>query len=294
MTPPVLFTPGRPLDSYPSARPKVRRRRRDPNPTFLVLGAQKAGTSWLHRTVGKHPQVRVSDPKELRYFYRPERYELGRAWYREHFRRTSPEQRVFGESTPNYLWVSSHRNHEWGDPSKPDHVFRMDAPERVARDLGTDVRLVVMLRDPVQRAISAFYHHLRRGGRIERSWSFEDNARRFGIVQMGFYAAHLERWLSAFPADRLLVLANEEVREHPQEAVACIHRHIGVEPDPPPGLSKAVHAGRKHGGDGVWYWDEARTAVAVGSSELARMHEVYAPENARLEQLLGRDLWPAG
>jgi hypothetical protein len=263
------------------------------DPTFLVIGAQKAGTSWLHRTLGEHPQVRVSDPKELRYFYRPETYQLGRSWYRQHFHRSSPDQRALGESTPNYLWVSPHRNDEWGDPAERARDFRMGAPERVARDLGTDVRLIVLLREPVQRAVSAFYHHLRRPGRIDRSRRFEENAHRFGIVQMGFYAAHLERWLSAFPADRFLILANEEVREHPEEAIRAVHRHIGVDDETPPGLTRSVHTGRKHGGDGVWYWDESRTQVAVGPRELALLREVYAPENARLTQLLGRDPWAA-
>jgi hypothetical protein len=62
-------------------------------------------------------------------------------------------------------------------------------------------------------------------------------------------------------------------------------------PDAPPEVGARVHVGRKHGGAGVWYWDEDEREVAIGPDEIALLREVYAPENARLARLLGRELW---
>lgn len=296
MPSPRLFTPGRrqPRDLLPPRRHR-HRAGRPTDPTFLIIGAQKAGTSWLHRTLGLHDHVLVSRPKELRYFYKADVYGEGRDWYRAHFAAADEVgAAALGESTPNYLWASEHRDGEWGDPREAagSRRFRSGMPERVAEDLGTDLRLVVLLRDPVQRAISAFFHHLRkRPHRLDRSRPFAENARQFGIVQMGFYAAHLERWLEVFPAERFLVLATEEVRAYPAEAVERVHRHLGVRPHAPAEVTAKVHVGRKHGGDGLWYWDADQREVAIGPDEIALLREVYAPENARLARLLGRDPW---
>jgi hypothetical protein len=296
MSTPVLPTPGRSRwrDLVPPRRHQ-HHPGRPTDPTFLIIGAQKAGTSWLHRTLGLHDEVLVTKPKELRYFYQAGTYAQGRDWYRGHFAAADEVgARALGESTPNYLWASDHREDEWGDPREVDAArrFRHGMPERIAQDLGTDLRLVVLLRDPVQRAISAFFHHLRkRPHRLDRSRPFADNVRQFGIVQMGFYAAHLERWLEVFPAERFLVLVNEEVRASPAEAVERVHRHLGVRPDAPAEVAAKVHVGTKHGGRGVWYWDAEEREVAIGPDELALLREVYAPENARLARLLGRDPW---
>lgn len=284
------FDPGRSPD--PPDRLPHRHRHwpwRRPRPTFLVIGAQKAGTSWLHQMLADHPQVFASERKELQHFSDPERYAEGLERYLEHFAGAGWRHRAIGESTPNYLWTSPHRSDEWGGRGGSDPVFRAGVPERIAASLGTDLRLVVLLRDPVDRAISAFYHHLRaKGERLDPTLPFADNARRYGIVTMGFYAAHLEHWLEHVPAERFLVLFQEEVRAHPQAAIGSVHHHLGVRVAPPVDLSAEVHVGTKHGGDGVWYWDEDRQHVAVGPDEIALLEEVYAPENARLERLVGR------
>lgn len=292
---PILhaFDPATGPRSHP--RPALRHRRwpwRRPRPTFLIIGAQKSGTSWLHRMLREHPDVFVSERKELHYFSDPSVHDRGLDWYLGNFAAAGRGHRALGEATPNYLWTSDHRLDEWGDGRPEGPAFRRRIPERVHAELGGGIRLVALLRDPVERAISAFYHHLNRGGRLDPARPFEDNARRLGIVQMGFYAAHLERWLEVFDPGQLLVLVHEEVRANPRGAVESCQRHIGVRRSAPANLRDEVHTGTKHGDDRVWYWDGDRRRVAIGPDELATLREVYAPENARLVALLGRDPWP--
>ena len=287
------FQPGLGLHSLPA--PRLRERRwpwQRPSPTFLIIGAQKAGTSWLHRVLQPHPRVFTTERKELHFFSNPEVYAKGLPWYLEHFADARWSDRALGESTPNYLWASDHRIAEWGDGRAAGPAFRLGTPARIRHHLGEDLRLIVLLREPTQRAVSAFYHHLNAGGRLDPDLPFAVNARRLGIVQMGFYAAHLEQWLSEFPADRFLVLIQEEVRAHPRDALRACQRHIGVRPQVPDNLRDEVHTGTKHGGDGIWYWDRDQQRVAIGPAEIAFLREVYGPENERLAALLGRHPWP--
>lgn len=169
----------------------------------------------------EHPQVFGTRPKELHYFSRREGYSERWAEYRKRFSGIRWRHRAAGEATPNYLWCSDHRGDEWSEHGY-DATWRRGIPDRIAERLGTDLRLIVMLRDPVDRAISAFYHHLAADERIDPSRPFLENARRYGIVTMGFYAAHLERFLETFDPSDVLVLIQEEVRSHPAEALAAV------------------------------------------------------------------------
>lgn len=273
----------------PSRRPK--RWRREELPEFLIIGGQKCGTSWMFKVLAEHPRIFLPATKELQYFNRPDAYEQGRAAYLAHFA-DARRRHILGEATPNYLWASDYLNSQWDDSDPQLKQFRFHTPERVRDMLGDNVRLVVLLRDPVERAVSAFFHHLTVEGRLDPDLAFTENARRRGIVHMGFYAAHLERWLEVFDPANLLVLINEEVRADPVPALHKVYRHLGVSDHVPASLHAQVHTGVKHGDDRVWYWDEERTQVAIGADELAQLREIFAPENDRFAELFGYNPWP--
>ena len=75
-----------------------------PAPTFLCIGAQKCGTTWLARAVKQHPQVSPGKKKELHFFNHRDAYEQGLDWYESQFR-SRPQTRATGEFTPNYWWT---------------------------------------------------------------------------------------------------------------------------------------------------------------------------------------------
>lgn len=111
-------------------------------PDFLVIGAQKCGTSWLREMLRQHPAV-FMPIRELHFFDKPDIYANGPAWYARHFDDAAPDQ-VVGEKTPAYLRL----------PIKPN------IPEGARRihDLLPDAKLIAILRNPVHRAISALNH----------------------------------------------------------------------------------------------------------------------------------------
>ena len=109
-------------------------------PDFLGIGAQKAGTTYLYSLLSEHPQVFLSSPKELHFFSL--HYQKGLAWYQDQFKFAATDK-CCGEITPYYM-------------------FHPLASKRIRKHL-PNVKLIVLLRDPVERALSQFFHSRRLG-----------------------------------------------------------------------------------------------------------------------------------
>ena len=81
-------------------------------PQFLIIGAQKAGTTWMHEMLGEHPDVFMPTPKELHFFDQRQVYDQGLEWYAGNYA-DAPADAILGEATPNYLWAADHRVEDW-------------------------------------------------------------------------------------------------------------------------------------------------------------------------------------
>lgn len=173
-------------------------------PNFLVIGAQKSATTWLHEFLGSRNDVYVpTTRKELMFFDNEVRFsEIGIEGY-ERFFAGAAGHAAIGEVTPGYLWTSG-RYPQWGGTTP----FRQGVPRRVRDLLGSDIRLVAVLRNPIDRALSAFMHH-RKKMRIEETAALRGHFLSRGIVHIGFYAAHLEHWASCFPRSNFHVSTYE-------------------------------------------------------------------------------------
>ncbi|MGH7819974.1 MAG: sulfotransferase domain-containing protein [Candidatus Binatia bacterium] len=259
-------------------------------PDFVILGTQRGGTSSLYHYLEQHPCIGGAFRKEIHFF--DLRFDRGEGWYRAHFpmklRRSLhsiARDRIYltGEACPYYL-------------------FHPLVPERLARLL-PEARLIALLRNPADRAIS-HYHHERKKGReplslaeairceeerlrpeldaLERRGTFGGEAhRRFSYLARGRYAEQLERWLRWFPPERLLVIASEEFFSAPAAAYRAVLRFLDLPAWEPPAY---LHFNR-----GSYSGVDARLHAELG--------DYFRPHNERLYELLGRDLgWgdPAG
>lgn len=194
-------------------------------PNTLILGAQKAGSSWLEVRLRQHPQVFMMP--ELHYFDRPANYCRGLQWYERRFRGWAG-QPIVAEKTPEYL-SSSSRPLDKHLPN-PAALIRANLPD-------PDLRLLCVLRDPVERAISAWNHHVQKG-RIHRSTRVEeildrpDLDRQLGILRLGLYHEHLRSYLEHFDRSRILVLFFErDVLESPHQGLRRSCQFLGIDPD---------------------------------------------------------------
>lgn len=179
-------------------------------PTFVVIGAMKAGTTTLHAWLATHPDVCMSARKELDFFLEDGNWHRGVDWYRAQFAGCGIE-RARGESSPNYAKVHL-------DP---------DVPSRM-HSVIPDARLVYLIREPVAR-MRSMYRHLAIDGTETRSFAAAV-ATDSDYRQSSRYIQHIRSYLAQFDRDQLIVLTTEGMQTDPLGALKQVHEHVGVAP----------------------------------------------------------------
>lgn len=195
-------------------------------------------------------------------------------------------EKIIGESTPNYLWVSG-QYPEWVNKGG-SIANNIQIPERILNDLGSGVKMVVLLRNPVHRAVSAYLHHLKFEGRIDLSADFEENIRNYGIAHMGFYAAHLEAYNKLFSAKNIKVIIYERMFANPAKVLYNILEFLGVDPNFEfEGLNQLIHSAKKDVEDGEYYFMHEGTRMKIiGLDDKAFLKSLYADDVERLKNIL--------
>jgi sulfotransferase family protein len=253
-------------------------------PNFLIVGAPQCGTSSFFSYLIAHPGFLPALVKEIRYF--DEYYDRGLEWYRSFFPLRASSARVrrrlglepaIGEATPTYL----------------SHPL---APARV-RALDPEMRLIALLRDPVERTYSEFTKRWRRnvGVSLEQALDLESERiagelermrdeptyfsipyRRYAYLARSRYAEQLERWLELFPREQLLVLTTEQLAQDPGRTVGEAARFLKLPERSPAGAAYT----RKN----------TRSYEPLEPAMRERLTEYFVEPNRRLYELLGRDL----
>jgi Sulfotransferase domain len=277
-------------------------------PTYVGIGAQKCASTWLHHMLQAHPQVCVPEVKEVDFF--SYRYDRGYQWYERCFvdgNAANGPVLARGEFSPSYFC----------EPA---------VPERVAAYL-PEAKIIVSLREPVQRALSNHRHEVKQGNLTGDDLSFERGLRNNPMyIEQGLYATHLRNWLQHFPRDRILVVLMEDVESDPRAVCELVYQFLGVDPTfIPTGLEQRYNrsfatrsAALSRVKDVVygltrlpgmsWLWQAAAGAGLrsmyrginnVPSSEkiptpqartLAQLRQRFEPEVRELETMIGRSL----
>lgn len=176
-------------------------------PHFLIIGAAKSGTTTLATYLRKHPECFIPEEKEPNFFGIDEKYEQGLGYYASLFE-PATESQVCGEASTDYA--------KW--PRYPH------AAERIAKHL-PDVKLIYIMRRPVDRAYS-YYVHRHRAGVNE---TFEEYiARTNEAIDGSEYMMQIERYLNFFPKDKFLFLLSDDLKEAPYEVLKEICQFIGI------------------------------------------------------------------
>lgn len=249
-----------------------------------------------------HPDAFVPEQKELYFFSRRSTFAKGLDWYRAQFA-SARDQSAIGELTADYLWTT-------GEPAELEELDRNADIPALVRKHYPDQKFIVILRDPVDRAISAFYHHIR-ARRIAPTANILEAGKRYGILSMGYYAQHLENWFAEFDKDRfLLLIFEEDVKAKPAEGVKKVFRFLEVDDEfVPPRADKRVHVASNHLYMRVNYYLPRLGAlvknypsllmglewkIKVGDQDRRLLAEHFRPHNQRLSDMLGRSLpWAA-
>jgi len=262
-------------------------------PSFLIIGAMKAGTTSLFRYLCDHPMIFSPVVKEIHYF----NFNWSRppGWYGAHFpaARGRPEGALTGEASPGYL-------------------VHPRAPRR-ARERLPDARIIVLLRDPVRRALSQYFHGRRLGlesrpvdealfapeshtsfnltPEQEGDWfaALNGGPRRRAkaatliarcpmhqaYITQSRYAEHLPAWLEAFDRDRILTLRAEDLFDDPGGELDKTLQFLGL--DAVERTDLPAHNVGKY-------------PESVSAEVIARLKEEFAEPNLHLFELIGKDL----
>ena len=235
-------------------------------PDFLIIGAARCGTSSLFVNLLKHPQIcgpnlpltRFSNSKECHFFDKKiNQPAFGLKWYRNRF--NDPRSNiVFFEATPNY-------------------IFAEKVPKFVKEYL-PKAKFIVMLRNPVDRAWSHFFHWQKKARWNESILKVENHE----IVKKGIYWEQLKRWFRFFDREQFLIIRSEDFFTDPKLIIAQCFEFISVE---------FYNFEKKS----IFYWDPVRDYLVSKRSYkkpptdiVNWLQKFYAPHNARLEKLLDR------
>ena len=211
-------------------------------PNFLYVGPDKAGSSWLHEVLLKHPDAYLTPAKDLYFFDRY--YDRGLAWYSSQFR-DARDEKVVGEVCQDYL-------------------FHPEAAARIHECLGP-VRVMVSLRDPVERAWSS-YLYMRKHGLGPDSFA-EALQSSPELLDHGRYATGLDRFLQLFPREMVHVALFDDLAADPQRFLDGVTEFLGIDrlPLPPTDLVARLPAARARSVRLAW--------VARRSADWVREHD---------------------
>jgi len=269
----------------------------------IGIGAQKCASSWLHAVAGSHPEIALSNPKEVDFF--SYYFDRGYQWYESHFPDSDAPVRF--ECSPSYFH----------DPRTPGR----------AAAYRSDLKVLALLRDPVKRAFSNHMHEIIKGH--IPPCCFEDGLENNpAYLEQGLYATHLRRWFDTFPRAQIKVMFAEDILADPDAAAASAFAFFGVSP----GFDSAIlherrnesdrarlpmlRSGLRAGGDWLRRRGLENTLARIKATPpiagllransiqvrdeippmrpdtIARLEAYFAPEMDALQGLLGRDDLP--
>ncbi len=178
-------------------------------PTFVVIGGLKCGTTSLHHYLALHPEVAMSRPKELNFFVAELNWGLGPDWYASHFDPAAPAR---GETSPHYT-------------NRP----RFEGVGERMQEVAPTVRLIYMVRDPVDRMLSHYLHNLG-GGYDDRPLAEALGDERSAYWQRSRYAFQLTPFLERFGRDAIAIFSSEELASDRDETMRRLYEFLGVDP----------------------------------------------------------------
>jgi len=250
-------------------------------PDFIIIGAQKSGTTSLYNYLIKHPCIGSSIWKEVNFF--DINFRKGIAWYRAHF--PSLLHKYYVEQIRKQNFVTGEKT--------PDYIFYPYAPKRILETVPR-VKLIVLLRNPVERAYSHYRHEVRLGvetlpfekaiereekrlrGEMEKMLEDENyysyKYRDYSYLTKGIYADQLKTWMKLFPKEQILIMKSEDFFNNPSTIFKRVLEFLNL-----PSWEPKKY--RKH--NVGWLLGK------MNATTRNRLFDYFEPHNQRLYKYLG-------
>ncbi len=213
------------LKSHPDFVSKYWHQKQVASPNFIIIGTGKSGTTSLYNYLTQHPQVLPAIKKEIYFWSRY--FDKGIDWYLSHFPPIPQETKLLtGEATPTYI-------NSWHTPERLFSIF-------------PKIKLIVILRNPVDRAVSHYYHEVRLKmenkslsaviyEQLERLKKIPTSALEEAYwnhisyyVSYGVYVEFLKKWMTIFPREQFLILSSEDFYQEPQITMENVFKFLDL------------------------------------------------------------------
>ncbi len=243
-------------------------------PDFLIIGAQKCGTTSLYNYLIEHPNIIPAIEKKINFF--TSHFSKDVEWYQAQLNfKLKKDNLLIGEATPYYF-------------------FHPLVPQRVAQ-LFPDVKLIVLLRNPAQRAFSNYKHNTRTG---KEKLSFEQainseterlqgerekmladatyqsrNYKQYSYLARGIYIDQIKHWMNYFPKEQFLIIQSEEFFADPEAILKKVHTFLGIQHYPLNNYSR---------------YNPDPDSIKPDEKVMTQLADYFRPYNKALEEFLGR------
>lgn len=184
-------------------------------PNFLIVGAQKCGTTSLHDILKQHPQANMSDKKEINFFIKDNKYIKGLDYYSTYFKGKNNAIAI-GESSPGY-------------------ICHPEVHNRIHETLGK-IKIVIILRDPIKRAFSQYWderreltEHLSEEEIVERYLDSYYNPQRRGYFSRGVYYKDVKKYVNLFGKKNIHIIILENLIENQEQGLQNLYNFLGID-----------------------------------------------------------------
>lgn len=257
-------------------------------PDFIIIGAQKAGTSFLHHYLSQHPDLQGSDPKEIHFFDKKINQGYDYKWYKNNFLRKSFKKKLYFESTPKYVYHDE----------IPKYLF----------DINPDIKLILLLREPVVRAYSAWNMYLDffnqklpnvpdpNGGvykylikdraefpsfmeaiEIELKLIENNESLEPSLLRRGLYDQQIKNWLQYFDKEQLLIMGFNELTCDSESSFKTVTDFLGCRPLKVDPVTMKPQNKRTYDS-------------SMSEEERTFLENYYSHTKTELKKILGRDI----
>ena len=179
-------------------------------PNLIIIGAQKCATTSLHYYLNFHPQISMSREKELDFFIQERNWRKGIEWYKSNFK---GEEKIHGESSPNYT----------------KYPLYDGVPARI-HSIVPEVKLIYILRDPIERIVSSYIHNYSSGTENrEISEALSDMDFNNTYICRSKYFMQLKQYLQFFPYSNIMIITREELFNDRRRTLNKIFRFLNID-----------------------------------------------------------------
>lgn len=233
-------------------------------PDFIIIGASRSGTTHFFNTLRHHPQIKTSRIKEVKFFNNDEKYNKGESFYRSYFplRTSLKKGDIVGEASPNYL----------STPKSADRIKQM-LP---------DAKLIVLLRDPVQRFLSCYFYKQQKEHQkhikyptLEEMLS-DENIDQTIKEEVTFYIDEIKRYEKYYKSGNLLIINSDDYFSSPEVTLQQVCNYLGVDDS--------------YNFPKLKSWNKAMLRTSVSDEVIEKLTKVFAQKNELLYKYINKDL----